>query len=98
MPKRIPIATAKAVGDKHSDVDIVVLMAWDGNKRHVVTWGRSVEDCDLAAQAGNAAKRYLGWPEHMTEMEPHRVKKLRAEISALKQELAEAQAEGGGRR
>ena len=88
MPNRIPITTAKAVGEKHPDVEIVVLMVWDGKKQHVVTWGRSVEDCDLAAQAGNAVKRYLGWPEHLSDVEPNRVKKLRDEITRLRPQAA----------
>lgn len=56
-PKRIPITTAKAVGEKHPDVTQVILLAWDGKRTHVVTWGNSVEDCAQAAEGGNSIKR-----------------------------------------
>ena len=87
MPKRIPIATAKAVGKKYPDVRQVILIAWDGDNTHVVTWGRSVEDCAQAAHGGNLAKRQFGWPEELCKDEPNRVKKLRNRIAELEEQL-----------
>jgi len=84
MPKRIPIAAAKAVGKKYPDVRQVILIAWDGDNTHVVTWGRSVEDCAQAAHGGNLAKNQFGWPEELCRDEPARVKLLRKEIAELK--------------
>lgn len=89
MPKRIPIETAKAVGDQHEDVSHVVLFCWDGEKQHVVTWGRTVEDCDQAAQAGNILKKRLGWPDDLCEAIPSRVKALKKQIRELKATLAD---------
>lgn len=87
MPKRIPFATAKAVGKKHSDVTQVILLAWDGERTHVVTWGKSVEDCAQAADGGNAVKRLFKWPEELCKDEPNRVKKLRNRIAELEEQL-----------
>jgi hypothetical protein len=50
MPKRIPIATAKMVAEKHN-LSQVLLIGWDGTNTHVVTYGRTVEDCAAAAKA-----------------------------------------------
>jgi len=50
MPKRIPIATAKAVAEKH-DLSQVLVIGWDGVSTHVVTYGKTKADCAAAAQA-----------------------------------------------
>ena len=50
MPKRIPISTAKAVAEKH-DLKQVLLIGWDGELVHVVTYGKTKEDCAAAAKA-----------------------------------------------
>jgi hypothetical protein len=50
MPKRIPITTAKAVAEKH-DLSQVLLIGWDGERVHVVTYGKTKKDCDQAATA-----------------------------------------------
>ena len=50
MPKRIPIATAKQVADKHG-LKQVLLIGWDGERTHVVTYGVTKDDCDKAAKA-----------------------------------------------
>jgi len=50
MPKRIPIATAKAVALKH-DLKQVLLIGYDGERIHVVTFGRTKADCEAAAKA-----------------------------------------------
>lgn len=50
MPKRIPIATAKAVAEKHG-LSQVLLIGWDGERVHVVTYGKTKADCEAAAKA-----------------------------------------------
>lgn len=50
MSKRIPIATAKAVAEKHNLAQ-VLLIGWDGAHAHVVTYGRTKADCEAAAKA-----------------------------------------------
>ena len=75
MPKRIPIAAAKTIADKYKCRQ-VILLAWDGERTHVVTYGRSVEDCAQAAAGGNKVKQALGWPPDLCNSEPKRVQKL----------------------
>jgi hypothetical protein len=48
MPRRIP--TAKAVAEKH-DLKQVLLIGWDGERTHVVTYGKTKADCEAAAKA-----------------------------------------------
>jgi len=50
MPKRIPIKTAEAVA-KQYDLKQVLLIGWDGERVHVVTYGRTKEDCAQFAKA-----------------------------------------------
>jgi hypothetical protein len=50
MPKRIPISTAKSVAEKH-DLQQVLLIGYDGERVHVVTYGKTKEDCAAAARA-----------------------------------------------
>lgn len=50
MPKRIPITTAKAVAEK-PDLKQVLLIGWDGERVHVVTYGKTKTDCEAAAKA-----------------------------------------------
>jgi hypothetical protein len=50
MPKRIPITTAKAVAEKH-DLSQVLLIGWDGERVHVVTYGKTKADCEAVARA-----------------------------------------------
>jgi hypothetical protein len=75
MPDRLPIQDAKELAHKRG-LRQVVLLAWDGERTHVVTYGKSIEDCDQAAQGGEKMKKLMGWPNW--EAEPSRVKRLRA--------------------
>lgn len=50
MPKRIPIATAKLVAEKH-DLKQILLIGYDGELVHVVTYGKTKADCEAAAKA-----------------------------------------------
>jgi len=87
MPKRIPISAASAIGDQYPDLSQVILVAWDGKLTHVVTWGRTTENCAQAAEGGNLVKRALGWPENLCNEKPSRVKTLEARIEELESEL-----------
>lgn len=86
MSKRIPIKAARefarAQGQRY-----VVIFAWDGERSHVVTYGKTIEDCSRAADLGNQMKAGLGWPESL-HAQPSRVRKLQKEIEALKNSLA----------
>lgn len=90
MPERLPIQDAKEIA-KRRGLRQVILLAWDGERSHVVTYGDSVEDCDQAAQGGEKMKKVMGWPEW--EAFPSRVKKLKAlneRLGKSLQDLADA--------
>ena len=86
MPKRIPICAAKKFV-KEQDLRHVIICAWDGKLSHVVTYGRTVEDCVQAAEGGNRIKRLLGWPESL-QAEPARI------ATQVEKWISEAQARG----
>ena len=85
MTKRIPIKSAKQVAKDHN-LKQVILFGWDGEKTHVVTYGETIEDCDMAAQGGNEMKENWGWSEDYMS-EPSRVTKLKKEIKILKERI-----------
>jgi len=74
--KRIPISEAKRIS-KLYEQDQVILVTWDktNNRTHVVTYGKSITDCEQAAQGGNFVKKALGWPENLCNTKPSRSKK-----------------------
>lgn len=74
MPKRLPIKIARDIGKK-SDLKQVIIIAWDGTLTHVVTWGKTLDDCIGAAAAGNAYKVALGFPPEKCKDMPARAKK-----------------------
>lgn len=90
MPRRLPISAAREVG-KEYDCRQVILIAWDGELTHIVTWGKTLEDCSQAADGGNRLKEKWGWPE--SNDQPSRVRKLQDENEALRQALPLLQAE-----
>jgi hypothetical protein len=51
MPKRIPISAAKRVVEEQG-LKQVVLLAYDGQLVHVVTYGETKKDCAEAAKSG----------------------------------------------
>ena len=51
MPKRIPITAAKRVAEEQG-LKQVVLIAFDGDRVHVVTYGVTKKDCAAAAAGG----------------------------------------------
>lgn len=71
MPKRIPVAAAKRLADEQKCSQVIVV-AWDGEKMHVVTYGKTREDCAQAARGGNAVKRALGFPDGKCHDSPAR--------------------------
>lgn len=71
--KRITISAAKHIADEF-DKDQVIILAFskkDG-KTWVTTYGRTVQDCQQAADGGNRLKRVMGWPEELCNAMPSR--------------------------
>jgi len=99
MPKRIPVKVARELG-KSLGLDQLMLFGWDREtgKEHVVTWGRTREDCDQMAQCGNWFKeKARGWPHNECCAEPSRVRRLKAEAVELKRKVERLKAELGRR-
>lgn len=61
MPKRIPITAARKLAEEHHCQQVIVL-AWDGENAHVVTYGSTKEQCRQAAQGGDLVKIAMKWP------------------------------------
>lgn len=91
MPKRIPVKSAKAFADALKCTQVIIA-AWDGERTHIVTYGKSKEDCAQAALGGNKIKAALGWPKDLNA-EPSRIKGLLEKIEELEGRLTSSDAE-----
>jgi hypothetical protein len=63
MPKKLPIKIAKDISKEYNQ-DQVIIITWDktSGTTHVVTYGKTKEDCVQASQGGNKIKNtLLGW-------------------------------------
>ena len=93
MPyQRIPISAARELAEKYGLCQVII-WTWDHKTQQVITYGKTLEDCDQAAKGGNVVKQSAGWPLNECDAEPSRVKKMKAEIKALKQKVADLEAE-----
>jgi hypothetical protein len=74
--KNIPIAAAKRIA-KDYDKDQVIIVTWDNthSMMHVTTYGKSINDCEQAAQGGNFVRKALGFPEEDCNVKPARIKR-----------------------
>jgi hypothetical protein len=71
--KRVTITAAKEIANKF-DKDQVIIISFskkDG-QTWVTTYGRTVEDCQQAAEGGNKLKRAMNWPEELCNEMPQR--------------------------
>ncbi len=48
--KRIPVSAAKNIAEQFG-LKLCLLIGWDGENTHVVTYGKTKSDCEAAAQA-----------------------------------------------
>lgn len=94
MPSRLPVKVAKSISEEYHCRQ-VILIAWDGVLTHIVTYGKSADDCAQAAAGGNMLKAKWGWPE--CNDQPSRVKKLEAMLKRMRDEhLLHCERCGGG--
>lgn len=84
---RIPIKTLEDIAKKY-DLSHVIMLCYhpDDNTEHIVTYGKSVENCSEAADFGNKLKDALGWPETL-HTQPNRVKKLEEKVKELEAQI-----------
>jgi hypothetical protein len=73
--QRMPIKAAKEVADLYGQ-DQVILLSFDKETglTHVVTYGKTVADCEQAAIGGNRIKEFLGFDASQCRSTPRRVK------------------------
>ncbi len=82
MPHSIPWSVAQEVAEAQ-DCRQVIICAWDGQRTHVLTYGKSVDDSDQAAQGGNFVKKALGWEERLCLDQSPGVVRLRTVLIEL---------------
>jgi len=75
--KKLPIKAAEDVAKAYGLVQVIIIararVGRGDSVDHVVTWGKTVSDCSLAAEAGNSIKRIMGWPESKCHSWPRRL-------------------------
>lgn len=88
VTKRIPIKEAKGLA-KDYNLTHVIIYGFDQNNnvQHVVTYGKSLDQCDQAAKLGNMMKEGLGFPKSLCKSEPSRVQKLLRKIEKLEKTI-----------
>ncbi len=76
--KRLPIQAAKDTANKYDQAQ-VVLITFDKNTglTHIVSYGKSLEDCVSAAELANTLKKYFGFPDALCHDTPARAKGTR---------------------
>lgn len=67
MPKRVPITAAKKLAEEQGLRQVVVL-AWDGDLAHVVSYGKTKSDCHQAAKSAAWVKKALTSPTPIPEL------------------------------
>jgi hypothetical protein len=86
--KRIPITAAKQIADTYGYTQVII-HAYDGEQsgvQCVATYGKTVDDCNNAANGGNHIKKLLGWSPHLCNTLPRRRKKEEVDNSLDKPE------------
>lgn len=59
MSKRITITAARRVADLYN-CEQVIILAWDGQRTHIVTYGTTRSQCQVAAKGGEQIAEMLG--------------------------------------
>lgn len=85
--KKIPVKALREFCQAQG-LQVAVLLGWGSGVQHIVTWGKTIEQCAAAAESGNKLKAAIGWPESL-HAEPPRVKKLQNRIKELEAQVAE---------
>ena len=76
--KRVPVKAAKNLCEENGLRQVIVI-GWDGEKQHIVTYGMTKKECEEAAYASNILQEYFSWPEDYR----HDVPKQIAEIKKM---------------
>lgn len=94
---RLPIKALKELAQRYGYSHVIVY-AYDStnNMQHIATYGRTIGECDQAAQFGDMMKDALHWPESLHAV-PNRVKLLQDMLTQMEEKLRmyEAQEDNG---
>lgn len=71
----IPISEAKAIADRNHCKQVIIAAFDEDGITHIITYGKTLTDCEQAAQGGNFIKKALGWPDELCHDKPKRIKK-----------------------
>jgi hypothetical protein len=69
----IPVEAARAIALEFGWDQIVVIARRVGGCEHVTTYGVDEANSKVAAIAGNALKRIMGWPDVECQAQPHHI-------------------------
>ena len=86
MPSEFPIDALAQLG-KEQGLRMAVMVAWDGKRTHVVTWGDDAAQSVHAASGGNFVKEALGWPDDLCRERPAWFYRLDAALHLLEDRL-----------
>ena len=79
MTVRLPIVAARRLAEQYGLRQVLILaLNAEDDTAHVVTYGTTIEDCRLIAEAGNNLKQHMCWPEELCSAVPARVRKRKA--------------------
>lgn len=84
----IPIKALNELSQKYG-YDHIIVFATKEKMQYVATYGRTIEECDQAAQFGDKMKDGLGWPESL-HAAPSRVRALQKRVKELEAQLKKA--------
>lgn len=82
---KLPIKVLKEIAQNYGH-DHVIYFATEGKMQYIATYGRTIQECDQAAQFGDKLKDALGWPENL-HAAPSRVRQLQKRVKELEAEL-----------
>ena len=75
--KRIPIEAAKQISKKYDQKQVILVTFGNDGVTHVVTYGRTLKDCEQAAIGGNFVKKALGFQAEQCVDAPSRILRKR---------------------
>ena len=59
--KRVPIAAARRLAKEYNLSRVMMLTMGEDGTAHLVTYGKTKEQCRLSAQDGERLKKFMGW-------------------------------------
>jgi hypothetical protein len=83
----IPIKVLKEFSQKYGYSTVVMFATNSNQMQYIATYGRTIQECDQAAQFGDMMKDALHWPESL-HAAPSRVRQLQKRVKELEDEIA----------